>query len=160
MAQCTSCGSSSGVCECDDSTLTIPTGPAGIPGPQGSQGTQGIQGIQGISGTNGASGPISCIKVAVEWNNGPGSSTVVITGAQLAAAGLLNNVYQIDANGVITTSAVPEEVDFVWQIWKFDGGNFVDAEVAGIVGIVMVAANGDISVMVNQSGLYRMIIIG
>lgn len=158
MAYCGSCQMSP--CECNDDVLTLPTGSPGLPGVQGVQGAQGLQGIQGIAGNNGVPGPTTVVKLAVEWNTIAGSSVVVITGAQLTSAGMLKNVYQIDSNGNITTSALPVVSDFVFQIWKFDAGNYVDAEVANLLTAVLVSGNGNISVIVNQAGLYRMIIIG
>ena len=154
-----SCGNSS-VCQCSENILTIPTGPAGLPGPQGVQGPKGDTGPQGLAGTNGAPGAITCVKLAREWNATAGASTIVVTAAELTAAGMLKNVYQIDANGIITVSATPKVPDFVFQVWKYDAGNFVDADVAGLLTAVLVEVGGNISIVTNQSGSYRIIIIG
>lgn len=155
------CSCNSSPCNCDESTLLLPNGPAGVVGDQGSTGLQGPIGLTGSDGDNGAVGPTTCTKLSVDFNvTSSGAAITVVTSTTLANAGMLSNVYYVDANGNVTASSSAAVCDFVWQIWRFDGADYVDAEVEGTITVVTADTSGNIIVISNMAGSYRMVIIG
>jgi len=158
-----SCQCSSGsVCQCGEDVLTLPVGAQGLPGGPGPTGPDGATGATGVAGTNGAQGATTCFKLTADWNASAGGAYIPVTGATLTAAGMLADVYEIDANLNVDPTATAEDCDFVWDIWYWDGTNslYIDAVTAGYITSVTVNTIGNISVITNVSGLFRIAIIG
>ena len=160
---CSTCNSTT-ICNCEDSVLTLPSGPQGIPGEKGKQGVQGLQGIQGPSGTNGTVGPTTCKKMVFTFPLTANVSYTVTTGVFFTAAGMLFNIGEVNGTvnpPVFTASKIAEVSDFVWQLWRAEaGGTWIDSEVENTLTGFTILSGGDISLVSNITGNFRLIIIG